>query len=148
MKFSHTIGSLLVILLTSLVLNAQTASQPTKSEPLGKLSGLILDSGNARVAKAKITIEREGFRRELVAADDGSYEIDLPVNSFTVTITSDGFSSTCVTGVQIRSDAVTNLNVSIKAMEMLEELWFLEEVSTETAVPNNTIELKRPKRKQ
>ena len=137
----------MVILLTSLVLNAQTVTQPTKSEPLGKLSGVIRDSGNARVAKAKITVEREGFRREVITADDGSYVIELPVNIFTVTITSDAFYPTRVVGVQIRADAVTDLPVVLRTIEALENLVFPEEVSTETVVPNNTIELKKPKRK-
>lgn len=137
----------MVILLTSLVLNAQTVTQPTKSEALGKLSGVILDSGGARVAKAKVTVEREGFRREAIAADDGSYEVDLPVNSFTVTFTSDAFYRARVIDVQIRADAVTKLDVGLKAIEVLEDLVFQEEVSTETVVPNNTIELKKPKRK-
>jgi hypothetical protein len=137
----------MVILLTGLVLNAQNDTQPTKSEPLGKLSGVIRDSGNARVAKAKITVEREGFRREVIAADDGSYVIELPVNIFTVTITSDAFYPTCVVGVQIGADAVTDLPVVLRTIEALENLVFPEEVSTETVVPNNTIELKKPKRK-
>jgi Carboxypeptidase regulatory-like domain len=146
MKFSHTIAALVLVLLTSLALSAQTVSQQTKSEPQGKLSGLILDVGDARVPRAKIVVEREGFRREAIAADDGSYEIELPVNSYTLTATGYGSQPTREAGVQIRADTVTSLNLVVK-WYALEEFGGVEELSTETAVPNNTIELKKPKAK-
>ena len=138
---------MILILLTTLVF-AQTVSQPTKKEPPGKLSGVILDAGNARVPKAKIVVERKGFRDEAISADDGTYEIDLPVNSYTITVVRDGFYPTWVAGVQIRSDAVTKLNVVIRGISVDDQLFSLgEEISTETAVPNNSVELRRPKSK-
>src|ERR1700752_4660161 len=130
MRLSHTIGAVVLIVLTSVAVVAQTVSPPTKSEPLGKLSGLILDPENARVAKAKIIVERVGFRREVVAADDGSYEIDLPVNRYTVIATSDGFQPTREADVQIRSAGVTSLNMIIKA-GLIEEHLVFEGASTE-----------------
>ncbi len=147
MTLNYTVVSLVLILLTSLALDVQTVSQQTKQEPLGKLSGLILDPGNARVPKAKILVERDGFCREGISADDGSYEIELPVNSYTVTVTRDGFHPAPKADVQIRADGVTIHSVVIKGIR-IEENVFLEELSTESAVPINSVELRRRKPKQ
>jgi len=129
-----------VILLTvGPAIDVKTLSQQTTArEPLGKLSGLILDPGKACVPKAKIVVERDGFRREGMSADDGSYEIELPVNSYTVTATRDGFHPAREADVQIRADGVTSLNVVMKGIHSEENI-FLEELSTESAVPNNSV---------
>ena len=144
MTLNYTVVSLVLILLTGLAIDVQTASQQTKQEPLGKLYGLVLDSGNARVAKAKIVIEREGFRREVIAADDGRYEIELPVDSYSVTAMRYGFQPTRVAGVQVRANDVTSLDIVITGI-LIHEGVVEQELSTETAVPNNSIELRKPK---
>jgi hypothetical protein len=45
--------------------------------------------------------------------------------------------------VQIRSDAHTTLNVIIKGTQIGEDLVPLEELHTETVVPNTTIQLRK-----
>jgi hypothetical protein len=149
MTFNYTVVSLVLILLTSLAVDVPTGSQQTKPQPLGKLSGLILDPGNARVPKAKIIVEREGFRREAISAADGSYEIELPVNSYAVIAIRDSFHPTREADIQVRTDKITNLDLVIKGIHVEENLLHREEeVSTETVVPNNSVELRRLKPKQ
>ena len=143
MKLSRTIGSVVLVLLISVVLHAQSVRQPSTTESSGKLSGFILDPVAARVPGAKIIVEREGFRREIVSADDGSYELDLAVGDYTVTVVRLGFYQSRKSCVPIRSDSVTTINVTIKGILIGEDLVPLEELRTETVILNTTIQLRK-----
>jgi hypothetical protein len=110
---------------------------------MGKLSGLILDPGEARVPAAKIIIEREGFRREVVSTNAGSYELDLPIANYTVTVIRDGFYPSRKSGVSIRSDSVTTLNVTLKGILIGEDLVPIKELHTETVILNTSIQLRK-----
>ena len=149
MKIAPTLGSTILILLTWVVLDAQVVSQQPQSEAMGKLTGLILDRGDARVPKAKIVVERKGFHREMTSEDDGRYEIELPVGSYAITVTRDGFHPTRNTDVQIRSNSQTTFNVVMKEIVFDENpVPFKEQLFTETEIPKTYIQLKKPKPNQ
>ncbi len=60
----------------------------------GSLKGSVYDSNKAAVAGAQITISNEdtGFKRTISAKEDGTYRFAaLPVGSYKVTISKDGF---------------------------------------------------------
>ena len=139
-KFNRTISLALLVLMTVLVLHAQSVDQKIQTKPIGKLSGLILDSGNARVPGAKITVEREGFLLQIVSDDNGRYEIDLPIDVYAVTAMHDGFYPSPNLLVQIRSRLVTNLNVILNGVRLEEDFVPLEEIRTNTEVPVSTIQ--------
>jgi hypothetical protein len=143
MKLSRTIGSIVLVLMSSLVLQAQSVGPSPTTELMGKLSGLILDPGEARVPAAKIIIEREGFRREVVSTNAGSYELDLPIANYTVTVIRDGFYPSRKSGVSIRSDSVTTLNVTLKGILIGEDLVPIKELHTETVILNTSIQLRK-----
>jgi hypothetical protein len=143
MKLSRTIGSVILVLMTSLVLHAQSDRQPSTTESIGKLSGLILDSEDARVPGARIIVEREGFRREIISTNVGSYEMDLPIANYTVTVMRVGFYPFRKSCLPIRSESVTALNVTLKGILIGEDLVSLEELRTETVILNTTIQLRK-----
>jgi hypothetical protein len=139
-----------LILLTWVVLDAQVVSQQPQSEAMGKLTGWILDRGDARVPKAKFVVEREGFHREMISEDDGRYEIELPVGSYAITVTQVGFYPSRNADVQIRSNSLATFNVVMKEIVFDENLVPRKEVelSTETEIPKTYIQLKKPKPNQ
>ena len=142
-KLVGTMGLVVLLLLSSEVLHAQSVQKSPSQRVAEKLSGVVFDSGDARVPGAKIIIEAEGFRREIVATDEGSYEIDLPAGTYTVIAKGAGFYPSRHCCVQIRSDAHTTLNLIIKGILIGEDLVPLEQLRTETVVPNTTIQLRK-----
>ena len=142
-KLAGTMGLVVLLLLSSKVLHAQSVRNSHSQRAVGKLSGVVFDSGAARVPGAKIIIEAEGFRQEIVSTDDGSYEIDLPTGAYTVTARGAGFYPSRNCCVQIQSDAHTTLNLFIKGILIGEDLVPFEELRTETGVPNTTIQLRK-----
>ena len=106
----------LIVLCFSLVLKAQPVGQSSAPEASGKLSGLILDPGEARVVGAKIIIEAKGFRREVISTDDGSYEIALPEGKYKMRVELGGFYPSRKKTVRISSNATTKLDVTLKGI--------------------------------
>lgn len=144
MKINRTVGSPLLVLMTVLILQAQSVDQQAMSKSTGKLSGLILDSGNARVPGAKIRVEREGFLLQIVSDENGHYEIDLPSDVYTVTATHDEFYPSPQLLVQIRSKALTRLNLILSELRLEEDLGPVEELRTDKEVPVTTIQVREP----
>ena len=116
MKLIACVGLTLLFLTSCLVLNAQSNSQSSLPVATGKLSGLILDPGEARVVSAKIIIEAKGFRREVISSDDGSYEIVLPEGKYKVRVELGGFYPSPKKTVRINSNATTKLDVTLKGI--------------------------------
>jgi len=114
---------------------------------MGRMSGLILDRGDARVSKAKIVVEREGFHREIFSEEDGRYEIELLVGTYTITVTQVGFQPSRNADVQIRSNSLATFNVVMKEIVFDKNLVPLKEVelSMDTEIPKTYIQLKKPK---
>ena len=147
MKIARILGSTTLLLLTWLVIDAQVVFPQARSEAIGKISGLILDRGDARVPKAKVVIERKGFHREMISEDDGRYELELPIGSYTVTVTREGFHPSRNTDVRIRSTSLTTINVVMKEIVIDEDLVPLKEVKIvlETEIPKTYLQLRKPR---
>jgi len=150
MKIAPKLSSIGLVLFTWLVLDVQVISQQPKTEAMGRMSGLILDRGNACVPRAKIVVEGEGFQSEVISEDDGRYEIELPVGSYTITVTRVRFYRSRNADVKIRSNSLTTLNVVMKEIVFEENLVPLKEVelSMETEIPKTYIQLKKPELNQ
>jgi hypothetical protein len=118
MNLKKCIGLALIVLNFSLVLSAQSVGQSPAPETSGKLSGLILDPGKARVAGAKIIIESKGFRREVTSADDGSYALVLPEGKYKVRVELGGFYPSRKKTIRISSNTTTNLDVTLKGIRV------------------------------
>ena len=91
MRLNKYIVLAFLILTASSLLHAKQNTQSSSSIPAGKLMGLILDAGEARVPAAKIIVENECFRREVTSAAEGSYEVDLPEGKYKIRVESVGF---------------------------------------------------------
>ena len=133
---------LLIFMFAIISAHAQSSQQETLAKSTGKLFGVVLDTGNARVPKAKVTIASAGFTLVALSADDGSLQLELPANLYSVTAVRDGFHESDLQLVQIRPNYTTNLQVILKGKHVKEELVPLAPLRTETDVPNITIETK------
>ena len=114
MKLACYLSLTFLILVSGLVSNTAPFIQSSSSASTGKLAGLILDIGEARVPKAKVIVEAKGFRRETVSADDGSYQIELPEGKYKVSVIRDDFYPFSKECVRIMPSVTTQLDVTLK----------------------------------
>ena len=85
-------------------------------ELYARIRGTVLDSSGASVSGAQITATNEGtgIARELVSGEDGSYElISLPVGTYTVSATKDGFKKFETIGVVLTVNQIYVLNIRL-----------------------------------
>jgi hypothetical protein len=116
MRLVRRIGLPLVVAATVLVMDGQLAAQSSSLTAGGKLSGLILDPGEARVVGARIIVEGKGFRREATSGDDGGYSLDLPEGRYKVRVMLGGFYPSRKKSVRIMRGAETKFNVTLKGI--------------------------------
>ena len=107
------------LLIASFALGAQASTSPlTQSTPpakgFGRLKGFVLDRGGARTPAAVIVIEAENFGKESGYTEDGSYQVDLPADSYRVTVRSDGFYPLRQARVRVRAGTTTTLNFRLR----------------------------------
>jgi hypothetical protein len=145
MKLMHFIRLAILILASSFAANAEPLIQSSPLSSTGKLAGLVLDQGGARIPAAKVIVQRKGLRREVMSADDGSYEISLPKGKYTVSVTRDGFSPLRKQYVRIRSKATTKLNITLKGILIEEFPVQMEELRTEPLIINKNLPQRKPK---
>jgi hypothetical protein len=110
MRKTFRLFTLLVALwgLTSLV-QAQTAT--------GQITGTVKDSSGAVLANAKVTVTNEAtnFSRETTTTEAGTYVFPLlPVGSYTVTVTQQGFNTSKQTGVPLTVDKIVRVDFDLK----------------------------------
>lgn len=77
----------------------------------GKLSGIVRDESNETLPG--VTVRAEELNAGTVTQIDGSFSIDLKEGSYTIIFNYVGFETKKITGVEIKKDAVTDLNITL-----------------------------------
>jgi hypothetical protein len=86
-------------------------------QTLGTLNGTVTDPSGASVPGATVTVTNAGIHvtRTATTQDSGFYQIfNLPIGTYKVTVTRDGFDTTELPGISIQESHATTLNVSLK----------------------------------
>ena len=103
--------------ITSLIVAAGLTAIPTQADELyARIRGTVVDPSGAGVSGAQITARNEAtaIARELTSAEDGSYElISLPVGTYTVSASKNGFKKFETTGVVLAVNQVYVLNIRL-----------------------------------
>lgn len=105
-RFSVAFSLLLLIFATSCLAFAQTSK--------GILTGVAKDSTGASVPNASVTIkgEQTGEQRSLTTGSDGTFRAEaLSPESYTISVSRDGFSSAKAEHVVVQPSVVTSYNV-------------------------------------
>jgi hypothetical protein len=100
----------LVMFMTLSVPSLQAGPPPTTETQQAHLSGVVLDSNEARIAKAKLTIERGHETRTVITNDDGTYKIDLLPGLYQIRVTAQGFCPATRAGLKLRPTANVTMN--------------------------------------
>ena len=101
----------------SLLVAAALAAIPAKADELyARIRGTVIDPSGASVPGAQITATNEatGIARQLVSGADGSYElISLPVGTYTLSASKNGFKKFETTGIILTVNQVYVLNIRL-----------------------------------
>ena len=106
-------------LLTSVVLigifNGLSATAHAQ-QLLGSITGTVTDPSGAVVPKVQVTIQNHetNLRQRILTQADGNYSfINLPIGTYTVTFTRDGFSTTQFTQEFVEAGRTTTVSVKL-----------------------------------
>jgi hypothetical protein len=103
------LGVLAVVLAVAATARAQTAT--------GQITGTVKDATGAVVPGATVTVTSEltGSKREAVTGKDGNYAIPLlPVSTYSVTASLQGFRAAKRTGIRLYVDQVARIDLDLQ----------------------------------
>src|SRR5262245_28146483 len=103
---------LCVIVLTLLVtsLQAQTAGS------LATISGRVLDPDKTVVTNASVSVKNDltGAVRSTTTGPDGHFEVgSLPVGTYTIEVSSPGFTTARSAGLELAANGLENITISL-----------------------------------
>jgi hypothetical protein len=102
---------LLAVIFWRAPLAAQTHSPAPRA--VGELKGLVLDTQDARIAVAKITVENKSYLFETQTNDEGAFQVKLPVGEYQLKIESNGFKAYIRKRVRIEAYKTETLNATL-----------------------------------
>src|ERR1700722_16784125 len=86
-------------------------------QTLGGITGSVIDSSGASVGETSITLvnDQTKLTRTLTANASGLYDfVSLPIGTYTLTFTHEGFETQKVPSINVQADRTVTLNVSLK----------------------------------
>ena len=89
----------------------------TAQQNFGSLNGTVTDSSGASVPQAKVEARNVGTNllQAATTQNDGSYSVaDLPIGTYAVTVTKDGFRSEQFTEILVRGGVTTTVNARLE----------------------------------
>src|SRR5258708_6385254 len=104
---------LILFVLACLLLTSPLHAQQT----LGASNGTVTDASGGVVQGAKVTVKNNGTNLQLekVTKSDGSFEfVDLPLGSYSLTFTKDGFQTEVHSQILVRGNLTTTVNGSLQ----------------------------------
>jgi hypothetical protein len=103
-----------ILIALAVVLPAKTPAQQT----LGSVNGTVTDTSGAVVQKASVKIRNTGTNLVVTAEskDDGSFSAaDLPIGTYEVTFTKDGFKTVVYSAILIQGSHTTTVDAKLEA---------------------------------
>jgi Carboxypeptidase regulatory-like domain len=111
-RLSRRFQSAAMILFT-LILAAPVLAQQT----LGTINGTVLDTSGAAVSGATVTVRstQTSLERTTTSHGNGFFQIfNLPIDTYTVTVSHAGFDTTYLPAIQVREASAATINVTLK----------------------------------
>ncbi|HEV2289209.1 MAG TPA: TonB-dependent receptor [Candidatus Acidoferrales bacterium] len=111
----------LVFLCVSLCLSALVPLTLRAQQTLGSINGTVTDTSGAVVGKAQVQAKNvdTGLTVSANTQNDGSYNIvDLPIGTYTVTISKQGFKTEVHSNILVRGNLASTVNVTLQAGEV------------------------------
>ena len=94
---------------------ALASLSPARAGTTGSIQGHVLDSSGHPVADVKVTAAAPSGHFSTTSTNDGFYAVNgLPVDTYTLTFSKDGFDTTTVPGVTVVQDQATRINARLQ----------------------------------
>ena len=113
-RFSSPLFRLLALLAVAALCTTALFAQQT----LGGITGEVTDSSGSVIPNATVTIvgEQTGLTRTVQSSGSGEYLfVNLPIGSYTLTYTADGFDSQSTPHISVQADRTATVNAKLKA---------------------------------
>ena len=91
----------------------------------GTILGTVTDTSGAAIAGATVTIKNTGtgLTRTVSTSEDGSYAVpELPIGTYTVTVTNTGFKSGVVTGIVVEVSVESRADVVLQPGDVAQQI--------------------------
>jgi len=127
-----------ILLVFALLLPASLFAQTFR----GTILGTVTDPQGAVVSGAKITVRNTntGLERTTETSADGSYSIpELPIGTYSVTVTQGGFQTSSVKDVEVNVAAEKRVDVSLKAGQVTTTVEVSGEALPQVETTTNTL---------
>jgi hypothetical protein len=85
------IAQITVLLFAANAMGLAALHHQATAKATGQLRGTVVDTNDARIAGATVTVEGEGVTLAVMTADDGTYKIELPSGIYRIRVNSTGF---------------------------------------------------------
>jgi hypothetical protein len=108
----------------------------------GTILGTVTDPQGAVVSGAKVTVRNinTGLERATETSADGSYSIpELPIGTYTVTVTQSGFRTSFTTDIAVDVAAEKRVDVALKTGQVAETVEVSGEALPQIETTNNTL---------
>ncbi len=125
---------LVTVLVTATALFAQTFR--------GTVLGTVTDPSGALVSGAKVSVKNlnTGLERTTQSSSDGSYSVpELPIGSYTVTVSQTGFQTSVTTAVAVDVASQVRVDVALKTGQVSERVEVSSEELPLVETTNNTL---------
>lgn len=145
----HIIALLCVLSLTHW--SATCRSLPV-IQVAGHVYGTVMDTNDARITEARITIDGEGITRTVSTAEDGTYKVNLPIGIYQIRVNRRGFCPSRRAPFRVQPSMRIMLNFVLTACPIANDLNIVEgQYKGETDRYRNSLEeevfhLKHPSR--
>jgi hypothetical protein len=119
--FLRRVANLCLLVCAAIALFNQCPA--SAQQTLGSLNGVVRDQSGATVAGATVTVTNTAteLTRSTTAQRNGFYQIfNLPIGSYVVRVSHDGFDTTEVKGISIQEDRATTVDASLKVGKVSE----------------------------
>lgn len=91
----------------------------------GTVLGTVTDSSGASVAGATVTVKNTGtgLTRTVTTGEDGGYSVpELPIGTYSVTVTKDGFKTGVVSGIAVEVSSEVRADVALQAGDVAQRI--------------------------
>jgi hypothetical protein len=102
-----------------------TAAIARAQQTLGAVNGTVVDASGAAVPGSTVTVTDTeiGVTRSAKAAANGFFQIfNLPVGTYKVTATHDGFDTTQLVGISVKEASAATVNIALKVGQVSESV--------------------------
>lgn len=113
------------LLLAALFTLSVSASRADAQTTLGAITGTVTDASGSAIPAAQLELldQQTGLRRTIMTGPNGSYSFfDLPIDTYTLTITKAGFESPRYPNLAVTADRTLTLNPSLKVGQANESI--------------------------